>query len=55
VTLEDERGLMEVTLFPGECAPPNFLGMGPYLATGVVEDHLGVFSVIARSFTPVLG
>jgi DNA-directed DNA polymerase III PolC len=53
VTLEDERGLMEVTLFPDICPLVNHLAMGPYLTTGVVEDQLGVLTVTARSFEPL--
>ena len=50
VTLEDEWGLMEITLFPGTCPLVNHLELGPYLATGVVEDQLGVITVTAWSF-----
>jgi DNA-directed DNA polymerase III PolC len=50
VTLEDEGGLIEVTLFPGECPPVPHLSLGPYLATGQVDEEHGVFTVTARSF-----
>jgi DNA-directed DNA polymerase III PolC len=50
VTLEDEWGLIEVTLFPGSCPPVAYLSLGPYVATGVVEDQYGVVTVTARSF-----
>ena len=38
VTLEDEHGLVEVTLFPGTCPQVAYLAMGPYLASGVVDE-----------------
>jgi DNA-directed DNA polymerase III PolC len=50
VTLEDEYGLAEVTLFPDECPPVPYLTMGPYTATGVVEEQHGVLTITARSF-----
>jgi DNA-directed DNA polymerase III PolC len=50
VTLEDEHGLSEVTLFPGTCPQVAYLTMGPYLAAGVVGEQYGVFSLTARSF-----
>jgi DNA polymerase III alpha subunit len=50
VTLEDEEGLIEVTLFPGTCPPVAHLMLGPYLATGRVEEQYGVIGVTARSF-----
>jgi DNA-directed DNA polymerase III PolC len=50
VTLEDEWGIMEITLFPGTCPLVNHLELGPYLVNGVVEDQLGVITVTARSF-----
>jgi DNA-directed DNA polymerase III PolC len=50
VTLEDEHGLAEVTLFPGTCPQVPYLTIGPYVATGVVEEQHGVFTVTARNF-----
>jgi hypothetical protein len=50
VTLEDEWGLVEVTLFPGTCPAAPYLTLGPYLAAGVVEEQYGVLTVTARSF-----
>jgi DNA-directed DNA polymerase III PolC len=50
VTLEDEWGLIEVTLFPGSCPLVAYLSLGPYVATGVVEEQYGVLTVTARSF-----
>jgi hypothetical protein len=38
-TLEDEAGLVEAALAPGEPAPR---GPGPWLADGTVEDRHGV-------------
>ena len=46
VTLEDEGGFVEVTLFPGTCPPGTHLALGPYLASGVVEDQFGVGDTI---------
>ena len=50
MTLEDEHGLAEVTLFPGTCPQVPYLTMGPYTATGTVEEQCGVFTLNARSF-----
>jgi DNA-directed DNA polymerase III PolC len=50
VTLEDEDGLAEVTLFSGECPQVPYLTMGPYVAAGVVEEQHGVYTLTARSF-----
>jgi hypothetical protein len=50
VTLEDEAGLAEVTLFPGECPQVPYMTMGPWLATGAVEDQHGVVTLTARRF-----
>jgi DNA polymerase III alpha subunit len=50
VTLQDEWGLIEVTLFPGTCEPVAYLNLGPYLVTGVVEEQYGVHTVTAHSF-----
>ena len=48
--VEDEYGLVETTLFPGECPHVPHLTMGPYTATGVIEEQYGVYSLTARSF-----
>jgi len=53
VTLEDEWGLIEVTLFPGSAPQTPYLTLGPYLAAGTVEDHYGVLTVNASSFQRV--
>jgi DNA polymerase III alpha subunit len=50
VTLEDEWGLIEVTLFPGTCAPVAYLSLGPYNVTGRVEEQYGVRTVTAEKF-----
>jgi DNA polymerase III alpha subunit len=50
VTLEDEHGLVEVTLFPGTCPQVPYLTMGPYVATGVVEERYGAHTLTARGF-----
>jgi DNA polymerase-3 subunit alpha/error-prone DNA polymerase len=48
ITLEDEWGLMEVTIFPGTCALLTHLTLGPYVVTGVVDEQFGVFTVTAE-------
>jgi DNA-directed DNA polymerase III PolC len=53
VTLEDEWGLIEVTLFPGTCLPVAYLTLGPYVVTGVVEEQYGVLTVTARRFEKI--
>jgi DNA-directed DNA polymerase III PolC len=53
VTLEDEWGFVEVTLFPGTCPPVAYLAMGPYLVEGKVENHYGVATVEATRFEKV--
>ncbi|MFL5240930.1 MAG: DNA polymerase III subunit alpha [Gemmataceae bacterium] len=50
ITLEDEHGLVDVTLFPGSCPLIPYLTAGPYIATGVVEEQYGVLSVTASKF-----
>lgn len=50
VTLEDEQGLAEVSLFDGTCPTIPYLNMGPYVATGVVEDRFGACALTARRF-----
>jgi DNA polymerase III alpha subunit len=50
VTLEDAAGLVEVSLFDGTCAQVPYLTMGPYVATGIVEDRFGACAVTARRF-----
>jgi DNA polymerase III alpha subunit len=50
VTLEDEWGLIETTLFDGTCPPVAYLTLGPYLVTGVVDEQYGVLTVTAHSF-----
>jgi DNA-directed DNA polymerase III PolC len=50
VTLEDEWGLVEVTLFPGACPPTPYLTLGPYIAEGIVEERYGVLTLNAHSF-----
>jgi DNA polymerase III alpha subunit len=53
VTLEDEHGLAEVTLFGGTCAQVPYLTLGPYVATGVVEERFGAVTLTARRFERV--
>jgi DNA polymerase III alpha subunit len=51
ITLEDEWGLVELTLFPGNCRPVAYLTMGPYIAEGIVEEQHGVRTVTVTHFT----
>jgi DNA polymerase-3 subunit alpha len=55
VTLEDEHGMTEVTLFAGSCPQMPYLTLGPYLATGIVEEQHGVYTVTAQAFELVAG
>jgi len=50
ITLEDEWGLVEVTLFPRLCSPVPHLGIGPYIVQGDVEEQHDVLTVTARAF-----
>src|SRR5262249_48027876 len=45
VTLEDEWGLVDVTLFPRLCPPVPHLGVGPYIVEGEVDEQYGVLTV----------
>ncbi len=54
LSLEDDYGLVEVSLFPGTCEQVPYMTLGPYEATGVVEEHYGVFALTAR-FLEVAG
>ncbi|MFP6738163.1 MAG: hypothetical protein VCD34_05415, partial [Planctomycetota bacterium] len=44
VTIEDETGLLEATLFPGACRrlSSRLAELGPYLFEGVIESEHGV-------------
>ncbi|MFW6159172.1 MAG: OB-fold nucleic acid binding domain-containing protein, partial [Planctomycetota bacterium] len=50
ITLEDETGIFEVTLFPRVCRKYNRLvdGYGPYLVEGTVENQYGALTLNAR-------
>jgi DNA polymerase III alpha subunit len=50
LTLDDGRGLFEVTLFPDALRrnATEFDSYGPYLVEGRVEDHYGAVSVRAE-------
>jgi len=50
VTLEDEYGVFEVTLFPDLCSRQPYLRLGPYVVEGDVENQYGVVTVTARRF-----
>ncbi|MFW6107322.1 MAG: DNA polymerase III subunit alpha [bacterium] len=55
VTLEDETGIFEVTLFPRVCRRYSRLvdGYGPYLVEGKVEDQYGAVSMNAWRLVPL--
>jgi DNA polymerase III alpha subunit len=52
LTLSDEEGLFEVTLFPGVWRRSRRLladdGAGPFVVEGTVEERYGAVSVTAR-------
>jgi len=50
ITLEDEKGIFEVTLFPRVYRKFGHLidGYGPYVVEGTVEDQYGALTVNAR-------
>jgi DNA-directed DNA polymerase III PolC len=50
MTLEDEWGFIDVTFFPGTFPAATYLGMGPYLVWGVVEEQYDVVTVTATRF-----
>lgn len=47
LTLVDEWGLVEVTIFPDTCPLLPNPTLGPYLVTGRIEDHLGARTLAA--------
>ena len=53
ITLEDEWGLMEVTILPRTCRLVRSLTVGPYVVEGAVEEQFGVFSLAAERVTLV--
>ncbi len=48
ITLEDETGLVDVTLFPGNAPLLPYLQLGPYEAIGVVEEQYGALTLNAQ-------
>jgi DNA polymerase III alpha subunit len=50
VTLEDEYGIFEVTLFPDICSRVPYLRLGPYRVQGYVEEQHGVVTITAKRF-----
>lgn len=50
VSLEDETGLIDLTLFPRVCPPIAYLTLGPWVALGRVEEQYGVITVTAQRF-----
>jgi hypothetical protein len=53
ITLEDEWGLMEVTIFPGTCRLLTHLTLGPYVVSGIVDEQFGVFTITAETLDTV--
>jgi len=55
LTLDDEQGLFEVTVFPDACRAlrGRMDGHGPYVVSGTVEDQYGSLTVSAREVTPL--
>jgi DNA polymerase III alpha subunit len=47
VTLEDEWGFIDVVLFAGTFSQVTYLGMGPYIVHGIVEEQHDVITVTA--------
>lgn len=45
ISLVDETGLADLVLFPSLCPPLAHIGLGPYVACGIVEEHHGVHVV----------
>jgi DNA-directed DNA polymerase III PolC len=48
ITLEDETGLIDVTIFPGNAPLVPYLQLGPYQAVGVVEEQYGALTLNAQ-------
>lgn len=55
LTLADEWGLVEVTLFPDTCPLLPCPTLGPYIVTGQIENHLGARSLTATSKPELCG
>ena len=51
LTLDDEFGLFEATLFggPGRRTNANLSGYGPYVVTGSVEEQYGAIALTAEN------
>ncbi|MCS7167648.1 MAG: DNA polymerase III subunit alpha [Gemmatales bacterium] len=47
LTLADEWGLVEVTIFPDACPLVPNPALGPYVVTGRIEDHFGARTLSA--------
>lgn len=50
MTLEDEWGFVDVTFFPRTFPTATYLGLGPYLVWGTVEEQYDVVTVTASRF-----
>jgi len=49
LTLDDEFGLFEVTVFPGACGPQKLDSYGPYIVTGKVTEQNDTITITAES------
>jgi DNA polymerase III alpha subunit len=55
ISLEDESGLADVVLFPGNCNPIAHVSIGPYVVQGIVEEHHGVPVLTATKISSTQG
>lgn len=55
ITFEDERGIIEATLFPASYRRYGHLlnGRGPYIVTGKVEEEAGFYTLTINSLKPL--
>lgn len=53
VTLVDRSGEADISLFPGTCPPVRHWHLGPWLATGIVENQYDSITLTAQSVRPL--
>ena len=53
VTLVDRSGEVDISLFPGTCAPLRQWHLGPWLVTGIVENQYDAITLTAQSVRPL--
>lgn len=51
LTLDDEWGLFEVTVFPGACPSQALQSYGPHIVSGLVQDNYGAIILEAHKIT----